>query len=380
MRKRRSSSVKKSAILRLPALLLTAAILLSLAACAEPIALSYGKTEVSQSLYEYWYSSYKNYYLIVFDGENSPEYFAEVLDEETGLTVGEFYDRQIRGVIESNAASLYYFEKLGLSLTESRLREIDEQLNSEIENAGGRAALNEILGRMHGNTDTLRDAIEAEEKIAALYSYLFGDSEQGIPGSVTVSEEEKETFYSKRYVCVRQILLRTKEKNVVGEDGYALLDEDGNVLTEPMTAEETAAKYALRDEILQELEAGADFAELMEKYNEDSSEKTYDKGYLIASFSGFDAALTKTAQSLAIGEVGTCETSVGIHILIRDELPEKPWNDSIYQTMLQNFDSSLQNAWYDAMIEDVLSSLRRNDSATEEIRIENADISFWNQN
>ena len=88
-----------------------------------------------------------------------------------------------------------------------------------IEDAGGRAAMNEQLSPLGINVDILRDVYISEQKTYAVMDYLYGDSAGGIVGAEAITDAQREEFYQTNYVAVKHIWIRTTDKLVTDEDG-----------------------------------------------------------------------------------------------------------------------------------------------------------------
>ena len=343
----------------------------------DPIAMSFGGAKVTKSMYAYWYSSYKNYLLNSLDGEDSVAYFA-LAGTKQGETIGDMYRERIDAMIKNNVASLYLYDQFNLQLSSSATTAVSQKISSEMAQAGGRAALNEKLAIMGLNTERYEKVLLAEEKIAQLYTYLYGDASQGISGAREISQEAYQTFYENNYVCVKHLLIRTHYKNIIDSDGYALTDEQGKPLTEPLSEAEQTAKEEKVAVVEKALAEGADFDALMEQYNEDSTAKTYQSGYLVASFSGFDKTFTSAALGLAeIGDTVRVETDAGVHFLQKCQLVDKPWQDSIYCTMLNRFIEYLQSDDFAAYTAQIISQIRENRSVLDYFNMEQANIAFF---
>ena len=225
------------------AVLMTALVLTACAADTSAPVMKYELTEVTENMYTYWMSAYKTYYLKLLGGEDTEDYLTSVItvqNDEGALeetTVGDYLSARIAEIVESNCVSLYLFDYYKLELPTSTVNSVNEIVNAEIENAGGRKALNEALAPIGLNADTLREMYLADEKISYVYDYLYGDTLVGTTGAEPISNEQYTSFYEDNYVCVRHIYIRTADKNIVDEEGNATYDAEGNVITAELTEE-----------------------------------------------------------------------------------------------------------------------------------------------
>ena len=148
---------------------MTALVLTSCAADTSAPVMKYELTEVTENMYTYWTSVYKSYYLQMLGGEDTEDYLTSVITVQNVLgvleetTVADYLGARIREIVESNCISLYLFDYYKLSLPSSVLSAVDEIVNAEIENVGGRKALNEALAPIGLNADSLREMYLADE-------------------------------------------------------------------------------------------------------------------------------------------------------------------------------------------------------------------------
>ena len=321
-----------------------------LAGCGDntPPVMYYGSTEISLSMYRYWMSAYKSYFLQILGGEDTEEFLNAEYDiqnedgEVVTQTVANYLNDQILSVIRSNCISLYLFDEYKLSLPDSTVSAVESAIESEIANAGSRKALNEALAPIGLNVNLLKDMFLAEEKINYLYSYLYGDESLGedvapLTAAEPITDDQYDAFYQSHYVCVKHIYIRTADKNVLDDEGNVQYDDEGYVVTAELTEEEAAAKYALCDEIEQMILDGADFDTLIEEYSEDSGRYTYTDGYVVSRSSSLPEAFLSNAFDMQIGEIRRVDASYATHIMLRLELPEKGWLDDTILSMMDNF-------------------------------------------
>ncbi|MBQ7982094.1 MAG: peptidylprolyl isomerase [Clostridia bacterium] len=314
--------------------------------------LRYELTEVTENMYTYWMSGYKTYFLQLLGGEDSEEFLnsAFVVQTESGedvtTTVGEYLTDRIMEIIESNCISLYLFDYYDLELPASTVSYVNEAVNSEIENAGGRKALNEALAPISLNVDILREMYLADEKISYVYEYLYGSTELGTTGEEPITTEQYNAFYEENYVCVRHIYIRTADKNIVDEEGNATYDEAGNLITAALTEEEAAAKFALCDDLEARLAAGEDFLALETEYSEDAGRHTLTDGYIVSRSTSLPDEFISAAFDMEIGEIRRVDASYATHIMLRCELPENGWSNTVYESLMGDFKEYVKSEVY----------------------------------
>lgn len=360
--------------------------LLLLCACAADTSapvMRYELTEVTENMYTYWISVYKSYYLKMLGGEDTENYLTSAFTvqndrgelEET--TVGAYLGERIRDIINSNCISLYLFDYYKLSLPASVVSAVNETVNAEIENAGGRKALNEALAPIGLNADSLREMYLADEKISHVYEYLYGDAQVGTNGAEPITNEQYNNFYQENYACVRHIYIRTADKNIVDENGNAVLDEQGNVVTAELTAEEAAAKLALCGDLMARLNAGEDFKTLEAEYSEDAGRHTLTEGYVLSRTTALPDEFIDAAFDMEIGELRRVDASYATHLMLRCELPPMIWNTPAYESLMGDFKEYVKSEVYAEKIAPMIEEIVYDTDLLDKHTIYNTPITIY---
>ena len=365
------------------AVLMTSAVLISCAADTSAPVLKYELTEVTENMYTYWTSAYKSYYLKMLGGEDTDAFLTSAFTvqndrgelEET--TVGDYLGARIREIIESNCISLYLFDYYKLTLPASTTSSVNEIVNAEIENAGGRKALNEALAPIGLNTDMLREMYLADEKIAYVYDYLYGDTSTGTSGAEPISTAQYNAFYEENYVCVRHIYIRTADKNIVDAEGNATFDENGNVITAELTAEEAAQKLALCDDLMARLNAGEDFLALEEEFSEDAGRYTLTEGYILSRTTALPDEFINAAFDMEIGELRRVDASYATHLMLRCELPPMIWNETAYASMMGDFKEYVKSEVYAEKVAPMIAEIVYDTDLMEKHTVYNTPITVY---
>ena len=330
--------------------------------------MTYGSAEISEAMYTYWMAAYKSYYLNyvlgIDDTREALDTDFETVDKNgtaVTKTVAEALTEQITDVIETHCVSLALFDSLKLTLPKDVKNSVDLMISSEIENAGSRKALNESLAPLGINVNILREIYLAEQKVDYLYEYLYGNTELGTTGAEPISAERYQAFYEENYVCVKHIYIRTKDKNVTDADGNVQYDANGYVLTEELTEAESAAQYALIDEILAKLEAGEDFDALMQEYSADAGRTAFPDGYILCENSPMPAEFIDAAFQMKVGETSLLDASYAAHIMRRTELPEAGWKLDAYTDMMSNFTERLKSEVFAEKVAPMIAEIERDE-------------------
>lgn len=165
---------------------------------------------LSVNLYELMLSRMKGnlcYYGYTANGvtaaDNAFWSFQDKFDGENLQTIDEYYTNLILENCKTYLASLYLFEKEGLTLSDQAIADIDDRLNEFLrtDGEGSKTKLNAVLSAYGVNYDLLREAYLLQAKVEAVQTHLYGKNAEGIGPTV------KEEFMHENYVHFRQIFL-----------------------------------------------------------------------------------------------------------------------------------------------------------------------------
>ena len=333
--------------------------------------MTYQSASVTEAMYRYWVSTYKTYFLSMLGGQDTEEFLSAPWEitpddgtEPVKTTVGAYIEDRISEIIRNNCVSLYLFRAYGLSLPAAVKNDVKRAIDSELENAGGRKALNEALAPIGLNAALLEEIYLAEEKISMVYTYLYGETVKSAAGDLVLTDgaepipaERYEDFYQKHYVCVKHVYIRTKDKNVLDSNGNVQYDENGALVTAELTEEEAAEKIALCDKVMEEANNGARFDALVELYSEDAGRHLYPDGYILSRSSVLPEEFVSAAFDMEIGELRRVDASYATHIMLRTELPEAAWKSGTYADMLDGFTDFVKTEVYAEKIAPMLENI-----------------------
>ena len=305
----------------------------SLAACGGggEVVLSYKNVRLTEDIYRYWLACYR----------------AAFYHEETEATMADFAEIAEEN-IKRSVICVGLFDAYGLQLDAAARDTVDAAMERLVENAGGKAALEEQAAAFGITYKGLKNAITYEQKAAALRQYLFGEG-----GAYTVSESEKSDFYKENYARVQMIYIPYVD---------FVLDDDGNRVFNPQTGSyeyesKSGAEIAAQKEKVAAARAAAadgmdekEFSELMKLYNEDKSAEEYPNGYYFTTLENYGTYIKEipvAANDMEIGEMREVRTDYGVHFLLRltpeDGGYSKPENADFFE----NFDTLvMQQAFF----------------------------------
>nr|MBQ4317712.1 hypothetical protein [Clostridia bacterium] len=292
----------------LAVLIVIAAILASCSSSGET-AMSYGNQTVTDRMYRYWATQFKEYVMSSFsDSEDTDSFWNAQL--ENGMTMEEYADAIVLANVKKNLVCMKLFDEYSLKVSDEAYAAIDSDIADLVDSYGSKAALNADLANSGINVDILREIYVIQEKIAAVYSYMTSS------GLISPSDDELEKYYTDHYARIKYITIIMS--NIT--EG-----ENGKVNYSSLSEEERAVKEGKIAAVLDELEGGADFDKVMDKYNEYDM-TGYENGvYISTNNAGY--AIIDEALSMEIGEVRRIDQDSACYIVKRLELEKKPYLD-----------------------------------------------------
>ncbi len=367
----------------LAAALVTSPLLTSCNGDTSPAVMVYGNTEVTESMYTYWMSGYKSYFLQMLGGTDSAEFLDTTMvlpdenGEDTEVTIAAYLTDRITEIIDNNCISLHLFDEYGLELPKTTVSDVNQRVESAIADAGGRKAFNEILAEISLTEKSLREMYLYDEKINYVYEYLYGNSNLDTQGEEPISIDRYNAFYEENYVCVRHIYIRTADKNVLDDEGNVQYDSEGAVITAELTEEEAAAKLALCDDLMARLKAGEDFVTLETEYSEDSGRYTLTDGYILSRSTALPDVFIDNAFDMEIGELRRVDASYATHIMLKTELPENGWANEAYTALIGDFKEYVKSEVYAEKIAPMIAEITYDADLIAQHTIYNTPVSSY---
>lgn len=176
-----------------------------------------------------------------------------------------------------------------IKIDENGRQTVDSQIDSVIMQYGSKDELVKEISKYGLDYDTYYGLVEN--------AYLEGLLKTEM--TKTYSDQQRLDFFNNEMVNVQHIL-------------FMLVDENQNPLEDSVVKE----KKAIAEEVLSEINNGADFLEMVSEYNEDPG-LTSD-GYMVSRYSNFVKPFLEASMDLEVGEVsGLVETAYGYHIIKR---------------------------------------------------------------
>lgn len=263
------------------------------------VVMRFGDHTVTEAMWSYWLQTYKTAYLSLYNNSKDTLSFWN-----TEISEGYTYEDYITDIILGHAKQVliaaYLFDEYGMSFTSSQKDGVEEAIDSLIESWGGKNYLNEALGDMGLNIQTLRSIYYAEEKLETVREQLFGEG-----GVYAVDDNDREKYYQDNYYCAEWIYVYTSKKPKKTDDGKYLVDNSGQYVFEVLTDEEKTAQQEKLEQIRRELSSGTGFEDVRSKYSEEDLDycSTYPDGVFLCAddYGNYGYDMVRALSELEIG-------------------------------------------------------------------------------
>ncbi len=221
------------------AMLLTVVLLLAGCAAHGKALIRAGDTTISVNVFQLYLSRMKGDLSSAGYSVNNADFWNTKISDD-GTTQAQHFTNQVLEGLRQIAAAMIYYDELGLKLSKAAEQEIDDYINTLVEEIGegSKSKLNSILAEYGANVTVLRDAAVIESKMAQLKTYLYGEN------ASLVGDNVKERFYQDTYYRGYQMLLanyyhdhdRDSDGRTVyyGKDGKIAYDKEKGILTEEL--------------------------------------------------------------------------------------------------------------------------------------------------
>lgn len=209
------------------------------------------------------------------------------------------YKLQVLEYIALNRAVVEYAAKQGILLSEVDQDEVESNINSSIEEAGGRVEFKQALADAYMTQRLFKIMAEHELLEKMLNEKIFIND-----GEFSFTEDEMQDIVNSEYVCIR----------------YLQLDKDTNGTT---TNKDRAY------ELLQRIKNGENFGELVNEYGRDSTMRNNPDGrYFTRGM--VDTKIEEASYALKIGETSdVVEGENGYFIIKRQPINKEFVNKNI---------------------------------------------------
>lgn len=348
--------------------ILSACLLLSGCASSETV-MTYGKTQISENVFRYWLSYYKNIFLNTYkDLKNTTESFAAVL--ENGQTAEEYLYSQTVENVQMTLICMELFRQNGLSLPSALEKQIDDYVDDILKEYadGNKKTLNAALAVYGVNINMLRDIYRDQEKSGVLFDYMYGKN-----GIIPVTEAEYTAYYEDNYCHIRHIYVNNQYYYVTDENGNSVFDEKGTVKTAAMDARMRAEKQVVIDAIDTALENGEEFESVYATYSED---QYYENGYYLTRNIDFIAEVVDAAFALEMGEWQKVESDYGVHYIKRLPLADKAYAEDANADFFPDYENTVKSALFVEYIRSFLSEVTLNEEVIRRYTMTDSPVNY----
>ena len=223
---------------------------------------------------------------------------------KTHLEEGENIKNQALEMFRDNCAMLQWAKDVGIELTDEEREEV-------------RQTIEQVKSSYETEADFYA-ALEENYLTVELYQKIYEDS----------------MIYNKLY---EYVFTQSDMKEVTDEELAAYAEENGYLGAKHIlfatTGDETAdaEKLALAEDVLAQLQAGADFDTLMMEYTEDPGITYYPSGYTFTD-GEMVAEFEQAVKELGVGEMsGIVQSPNGYHIILRVAPDTTTMTDGVIQ-------------------------------------------------
>lgn len=378
----------------------------ALAGCAQTVKqpiIEYEDQGISLAFYEFMLSRMKGELARDKQDVSAGSDFWTQKVESTGQTREEYYNELVLERCKNYLSAAVLFDEEGLTLTESELAEIDEEIAFYVEYDGknSKNKLDAILSKYGVDSEELRKIYIIEAKYRKVMALLYGTDGSQIADTV------KQEYYEQNYYRFKQILVSNfyyeYQKDDLGytiyfnpetskpiydtkngtprynedgnyirdsyqvpiyydeqgkplydtEKGYPTptLDDNGQAIVYKYTESEMAERYESMVHLMNTLKEGnfaAFEAEMPAWEIYSGADAYYPDGYYLSrvessGYGKYMLDILSSLEKMGVGDIECIESEYGYHIVMKYELDEGRFTDGEYAEWFANFNQAVQN-------------------------------------
>lgn len=217
----------KKVIIKAISLLLVSIFLLGLlASCANKPILELEGKMLTPNIYQFLLSRMKGTLENLGYNTDSESFWGTIVSAD-GMTYGDFVKTQVLEEAYAYVVADYLFDKEGLTLPETDVKNIDTLMDKLVERAGSKMNLNSELSEFGVNYNMLKEIYTIEAKMSYLKKYYFGENGENIP------VERKIEYLDKNFVSYKEIFIAgyyyVTETDAQGNTIYFVKSEDRKI-------------------------------------------------------------------------------------------------------------------------------------------------------
>lgn len=394
-----------------------------------------GKTEITTNMFLLYLSRARGSVALSVSDARADAFWDKIVDED-GTTYADFYKAIVLDSARSILAAAGIFNELGLKLSESKLREIDDELDSLMRNSsdgGTKNEFNAVLSAYGANYNILKQVYLFEAMASAAEEELFGVN------ASKVSSLLKQEYLEKNYVRFKQIFIYTtevrlqkdKDGNVIyfdpdskegkylytaegaeskcDENGEIICDkfgtiiyyypdgtvaydkkhgkpssqvgEDGKTIVDPIKGEALEEILARAGRIQNEIHADmtdTEFDALVNSYSEDEGKTDYPNGIYLNAESDYDSSEVRDELfKMEIGECKTIKSDYGIHIIRKYAHEKEAFSISSNADFFKTFNSEIMDYLFSKRLEGYYDKIVIDEEKLSKLSIKDVDPNFY---
>ncbi len=306
--------------------------------------LRYGGITVTEEMYAYWFSLYKEQRMIsygIFGYQDALPATWDAPSEVEGMTVGEKIAAEIHNDIKMKLVAAVLYDKLGATSPISQRAYVKDYCEELLEyRADGDKAKLRALAEKYGTSIKAIKKCAAIDLKAELYFKYLEDTSTGEMTGAEVND-----FYYNNYKRFKVLYLNSAVKGTM---------ENGERVEVPLTEQEKAARTAIDRELFTYLyngdKAGTMTVETFEEYLKNSdeglhSEAAYPDGLYVSRYSSLgdgvlENEVIEEVGHLRAGELLRVETENGIRYIFNYPLLSAPFNSPHLEAFFNGFFSN----------------------------------------
>lgn len=319
--------------------------------------------------------------MLVTRSSDTASYWAGTTDD--GETKEEYYKNLILEQTKSILVEKYLFDVNGLSISSDTLAGYKSNIKTQNTYYGGKGAYKQYFGYTAADYYNIYMMMVARSE--AVVDFLFGEN-----GSQKLTADDLETYYKENYVGYQFIMLDMENKVKLDEEGNRVIakekDSEGNEVdsdsyeTEALTDEEKETKQTLVKAIIDELNEGASFEDMIAKYSDAYYSVEFPEGMFVLKDGTFlSTAITEGIKDLEIGEYTkeAIESSKCQYIVKRVELKDKVYEDEKYLELFEEYEDTVKYEKYENYIETFFDDITIDEAVAAEYTVADTYLSKY---
>lgn len=324
--------------------------------------------EITEEAYQYWYIQLKDYHVSSYSDVVDDVVFWNSQYDDAGMTYAEFFDQKIRKQIEYYLAGNILFERYDLSLSDTVISNIDQEIDDGINAFGSRSEYDAYLKERYGvSSRSLRKIKIMEQRFKAVYDHLYNAK----TGVEKATEAEIEAFYNENYAKINYYMVMKKYDYVYDEKGNRVTDSQNKYQMVSLDEAGQLENKAHAEEVLAKVQAGEALDTFIKKYYADIA-AAYPNGFYVLENDNYGAMFTptviKAAFSLKENEAILCENEDAYFIVQRYALPDKAYLGSD-KTQFESISSDTVEKKFMTKFNEVIGSIETDQSLVEKYSV-----------